>query len=305
MLSHLKNTQVTSSLLVPGIAPPSGLIGTHDGSFHCDEALAIGMLKLLPQYIDAVVLRTRKPELLSQCNIVVDVGATYEPALHRYDHHQREFAGTLEGYGTKLSSAGLVYKHFGKDIIREILKNKDGEERETNEEFVDICFHSLYKNFIEHIDAIDNGISVSDAPPRYHVSTTLSSRVGALNPSWNEPQTPEIFNERFLNAVALACSEFLSHAHQLANVWWPARSIVQKALTLRFETHPSGKIIIFDQACPWKEHLFDIEKEQGIEPVVYALYADTGGSWRIQAVPQDPQSFLSRKKVRETISSIC
>ena len=33
------------------------VIGTHDGSFHCDEALAISMLKLLPEYKDSPVLR--------------------------------------------------------------------------------------------------------------------------------------------------------------------------------------------------------------------------------------------------------
>lgn len=29
------------------------LIGTHNGAFHCDEALACYMLKLLPEYKDA------------------------------------------------------------------------------------------------------------------------------------------------------------------------------------------------------------------------------------------------------------
>jgi Uncharacterised protein family (UPF0160) len=62
---------------------------------------------------------------------------------------------------------------------------------------------------------------------RYHVSTTLSSRVGALNPGWNEEQTPEIMNERFKEAMALTCSEFVSHAQSLSQSWWPARSIVQ------------------------------------------------------------------------------
>ena len=79
---------------------PSGLgaeklIGTHDGSFHCDEALAVSMLKLLPQYSDAVVVRTRNPELLAKCGIVVDVGAVYDADTNRFDHHQREFTGTL------------------------------------------------------------------------------------------------------------------------------------------------------------------------------------------------------------------
>lgn len=34
-------------------------IGTHSGIFHCDEALACFMLKQLPQYEDAEIVRTR------------------------------------------------------------------------------------------------------------------------------------------------------------------------------------------------------------------------------------------------------
>ena len=32
-------------------------IGTHNGSFHCDEALACFMLKTLPQYKEAEIIR--------------------------------------------------------------------------------------------------------------------------------------------------------------------------------------------------------------------------------------------------------
>ena len=32
-------------------------IGTHDGAFHCDEVLACFMLKQLPEYEDALVIR--------------------------------------------------------------------------------------------------------------------------------------------------------------------------------------------------------------------------------------------------------
>lgn len=34
-------------------------IGTHSGVFHCDEALACFMLKQLPEYTDAEIIRTR------------------------------------------------------------------------------------------------------------------------------------------------------------------------------------------------------------------------------------------------------
>ena len=61
------------------------------------------------------------PEWLKECHTVVDVGAVYDSDNRRYDHHQRKFDGVLEGYNTRLSSAGLVYKHYGRDIIRGIL----------------------------------------------------------------------------------------------------------------------------------------------------------------------------------------
>ena len=139
------------------------LLGTHDGSFHCDEAMALSFLKILPQYRDSEILRTRNPDLLSKCHMVVDVGAVFDAEKLRFDHHQREFNGVLDSYKTKLSSAGLVYQHFGRQVLKEVLTT----EEPPTDEFVEICFHKLYKGFVEHIDAIDNGISVSDETPRY------------------------------------------------------------------------------------------------------------------------------------------
>jgi uncharacterized UPF0160 family protein len=199
-------------------------------------------------------------KLLQQANIVVDVGAVYDPATHRYDHHQREFQGVLDGYNTRLSSAGLVYKHFGHDIIRTILQQLQSPYAE-DAGFIEICFQKVYKDFMEHVDAIDNGISVSDGPLRYQISSTLSSRVGRLNPSWNELQSPEVINERFQEAMMLTCSEFIQHVYELATSWWPARSIVQDALDKRFEVDPSGKLLLFSQVAPWKDHLFELEDQ--------------------------------------------
>ena len=43
--------------------------------------------------------------------------------------------------------------------------------------------------------------------------------------------------------------------------------------------------------CPWKDHLFELEelekqklvvKGEEYTPVLYVLYGDTSGSWRIQ-----------------------
>ena len=96
--------------MLSSIAEEGKFIGTHSGTFHCDESLACGMLKLLPRFESHSIVRSRDAAVLEQCEIVVDVGAVYDADRLRLDHHQRTFEGTLDGYKTKLSSAGLVYK---------------------------------------------------------------------------------------------------------------------------------------------------------------------------------------------------
>jgi len=58
------------------------------------------------------VKRTRDPAILDTCDVVVDVGGVYDESKQRFDHHQRGFTQVFgHGFGTKLSSAGLVYKY--------------------------------------------------------------------------------------------------------------------------------------------------------------------------------------------------
>lgn len=66
-------------------------IGTHNGRFHADEVLACTLLKLLPSYANAEIVRTRDESLLKCCDIVVDVGGIFDHKTHRYDHHQKFF----------------------------------------------------------------------------------------------------------------------------------------------------------------------------------------------------------------------
>ncbi|NWR81200.1 MYG1 protein, partial [Centropus unirufus] len=82
---------------------------------------------------------------------------------------------------TKLSSAGLVYCHFGSQILAEVLgQPEDGP-------VVRALYDKLYQDFVEEIDAIDNGIAQSRGEPLYSITTNLSARVARLNPRWNQP----------------------------------------------------------------------------------------------------------------------
>ena len=51
------------------------------------------MLKKLPEYSEASIVRSRNDDTLKSCDIVVDVGGVYDPNTHRYDHHQRYVYG--------------------------------------------------------------------------------------------------------------------------------------------------------------------------------------------------------------------
>lgn len=42
----------------------------------------------------------------------------------RFDHHQKTFHDTLseEAFQTRLSSAGLVYRHYGRQILKQLVE---------------------------------------------------------------------------------------------------------------------------------------------------------------------------------------
>ena len=83
-------------------------IGTHSGTFHCDEALGCFLLKQMPQFKDADVVRTRDPKVLQGLDIVIDVGATYDPGSASQTSHtgppvpQQQRAHLAGSHTTKL-----------------------------------------------------------------------------------------------------------------------------------------------------------------------------------------------------------
>lgn len=135
-------------------------IGTHNGTFHCDESLACFMIKKLPSFENGIIIRSRETNELNSCDIVVDVGGIYDPNSKRFDHHQKTFDKTLVDIfpaknpkigNIKLSSAGLIYAHYGHEILARILDWNKDEQR------TDIIFDMVYENFVKEVDAIDNG----------------------------------------------------------------------------------------------------------------------------------------------------
>lgn len=289
----------------------AGSIGTHNGHFHADEALAVHMLRMLPSYRDAALIRTRDPKQLETCHTVVDVGGEYDAERNRFDHHQRGFTTTFPGRETKLSSAGLVFLHFGKAIIAQRLGLDDDETP-----VVGLIHKKIYESFVEALDAHDNGVSVYDPEAvaaagltkRFHEGGfSLGSVVGRLNPNWNDPKPSDPVaaqaaeDARFVQASQRIGEEFERELDYYTSAWLPARDVVQAAFNQRSQHDSEGRLLIFDsQSAPWKDHLYTLE--DGKASVLYVLYPESASpdaKWRVQCVPESKDSFVSRKPLPE------
>ncbi|XP_071438836.1 MYG1 protein C27H6.8 isoform X2 [Hetaerina americana] len=240
-----------------------------------------------------LVTRTRDQEELNKCDIVIDVGGVYDHSKRRYDHHQKSFEETLcsvnGGHGViKLSSAGLVWAHYGELVLKAMVK-----QNLTEAEYQEI-YHHMYRTFVVEIDAKDNGIEPADPPFRYQINTDLSSRVSRLNMHGSTSFSEDI---QFSKAVEMVGKEFTEVLEDSVTSWLPSKQFVAKAIEKRFSVDASGQVIKFERGgISWPLHLKALEDEMDIHPkILFVLFPDANRGWRVQAVSS--HGFILRKQV--------
>jgi uncharacterized UPF0160 family protein len=293
------------------------VIATHNGTFQADEALGVWLLRQTQTYRNSSVVRTRDAQTYNQADIVIDVGGVYNHDEKKYDHHQRDYnerfhpklKWTVDENSeekkqvpiercTKLSASGLVYRHFGKEVISTFYPH-------LTEEDIELVYVKLYNSFMESVDAVDTGVEPvpEGVDMIYRDCTGLSSRVARLNPRWNEEDDGVVVDpdERFEQAVVMCGEDFLSILTKIVESDLPAYNIVEQSVLTRHSVDPSGEILVFPSGgLPWKSHLYDLEREHNIDPLIkFVLYTDQSGMWRVQAVTVQGQNFTNRVSLPE------
>ena len=132
------------------------------------------------------LIRSRDKNLLSVSDILVDVGEIYDPSNHRYDHHQEDCNEVFsDDYTIPLSSIGMVWKHFGAEILSMYISSHDDFNKVTNwEDHIDKLHSIVYKQSIQEIDGHDNGISPIDGGKRnYCTYMSFSAIISSINTS--------------------------------------------------------------------------------------------------------------------------
>lgn len=179
--------------------------------------------KIFPKYR---LQRTREKAEIAKGDIVVDVGGEYQPEKGRFDHHQSTFSETFSDKHlvTRMSSAGLVYKHYGKLVIESMYQNLD-------QNTLNFVHEKVYGDFIEGVDAMDNGVPQIQGKQMYK-TPTLNGRIARLRPYWN--QLPKDNDELFQEAMKIMGDEFIYVVDELVNSYIPAKLEVEKAIKERY-----------------------------------------------------------------------
>jgi len=231
---------------------------THDGNFHADDVFSIAVLKTI--FPALTLVRTRDKQLISQANIVIDVGNEYDPDTGRFDHHQRGGAGAREN-GIPFSSFGLVWKKYGLQLCQ-------GKQDVAD---------SVDAGLVSTIDAIDCGYVEG-----VEQGISLSQTISMFNPTWQEGGN---FDKCFNEAVAFAqrlLTRFIASASGSAD----AKKIVAKAIA----DADDPRVIVLKQYTPWKKTVHSLSDQ-----ALYMIYPSHSGKWIIQTVPVEPGSFEDRK----------
>ncbi len=224
---------------------------THSGTMHADEVFATAFLDLYYGHLKVArvteLQSNRKKEAL-----VYDIGRG------KYDHHQDN--AKVRDNGIKYCSFGLLWQDFGKDFLK-AKKIKEVEE----------MFSAVDKDFIEMIDAIDNGIFPS-IEASYKVKTT-SDLIKMFNPSFH---TKEEENQQFLQAVSFAQILFERElSYMLGKV--KAKNLVLKELE-----NQTGPILYLKEYMPYEETLLTSPLGKDI---LLVIFPSNRGGYSVQAVP--------------------
>lgn len=265
-------------------------IGTHSGTFHADDVMAVAILALTAPGKQVEIKRSRDPQVLAKCAVLVDVGGCYSPPSDGgqvvLDHHHRGGAGMRES-GIAYASAGLTWKHFGRKALTAYLR---GTPYNLNDSQVDIIWEAVDAEMIAPIDAGDTGYDLATEWATEIRPLTFAAVLSALNPNWHEAGEPEARDGLFETAVEMikaALSNFIEKCIGTALAEQPVRTAAASRM------HPA--IMILDKFMPWEAALPDTPAAADILYVVFPDTTESPTTWRTQCVPKEKGSFSKRK----------
>ncbi|PAB56518.1 metal-dependent hydrolase [Anaeromicrobium sediminis] len=215
-------------------------VGTHHGRFHADEVMATAILKGM---FEIELIRTRDPKILSELDIVYDVGGG------EFDHHGVE--KVCRDDGIPFAACGLIWRKFGRGVIQ-------FKDPSLSEEDIESVFQYVDRVLIKGVDALDNGIRTGDG---IIPTMNISSIISGFNPPWySEKSDEEAFNEAVDTASVILENTINRRLSVLKS-----EEIVLRA----YKSRIIPEVLILDTFCPWGETLGSVDEKEEVLFIVY------------------------------------
>jgi len=246
-------------------------VATHDGSFHADDVFAYAILSSLFEH---TLIRSREKERLDKADIIFDVGGG------KYDHHSTD--KVYRENGIPYAAFGLIWRDFGKEFL---LKTELIEEED-----VDSVHQKIDIDFVQAIDALDNGVNLStDTVVKVQ---TISSVIAGFNHhvKANGESTKKLETLYFLEATAFARQILMNEIVGISNQL-EARAGIEEA----FANRENPEILILDSPAEWGDTVAELDVN---EEVFYVVYPKLD-AYYIQVMRKEAGKFDARKDLPE------
>lgn len=252
---------------------------THAGRFHADEITALAILKVAELCYKYERLRQINLDNLIGSGFIVDIGRQYDHERLMYDHHQ-EFLKRPNGM--PYASAGLIWKHYGRDAILKHLGVTDEDEINFIHEYVD-------KNFIQGIDAhdADSSYKAKGECSAGEVNIiTLPDVIGTFNHTDVFHSIQDVF---FENACLLVQKVLYSILRQAYAILADTKSFKEKA-----KFYLNGTTVVIEEYIPSLDYIL-----QEYPDVLYVITVSShpNNKYSMLAVKKNPKTRELRKTI--------
>ncbi|MGH1411895.1 MAG: MYG1 family protein [Pelagimonas sp.] len=242
---------------------------THSGGFHADELCSSVILTGL--FPGAQIVRSRAQEWItpSDDRVIYDVGGTYNPDLHVFDHHQRN--APMRPTGQPFSSFGLIWSHFGKAYLT---------QRGVIEEHLEDVFTNLDQSFVLPIDLLDNG-AIDPSTAGQLSALTLPNLLETLKP---------VFDTKTVDAEDIAFGEALKIARVLIEAQveqQSARLRAEAIVTQAVSATGSSKVLELPRGMPF----YSAVRKANAEHLLFVVHPRGQGDWTLGGIRLTDDGF--------------
>jgi uncharacterized UPF0160 family protein len=295
---------------------------THNGRFHADEIIACAIIDLVK--CGSHIVRTRDKEVIkdhgSSGAHIVDVGDKYHPEGLQFDHHQTDcnefFDDNCKKRGIPLSSCGLVYREYGKDLIYNAISRWENalNDRKDNklQMFDDIfspdtvikMYKDVYYRCICEFDANDNGVEINIILKNDGKTFYQNNHLGQILSRYN---TSDVSNDElqltaFHKAFELAKTTLIKHIRNIIEYHW-TKTVSYKLVKHYWDASGDKSIIVFNEnIASWRPAVAKLDSKKEVR---YVIIKRKENLWHVLTIRKSGTRFglvapiMSQDKAKE------